>query len=246
MSRAEELRVGANVVASDGEAGRLDALVVDPVREAVTHLVVDERGRPTRRLVPIGKVADADPGEVRLACSREELAAMEPFDEYRYLRPDEAAAVGSDALVLDPGFYFLEPYAVPVDPGLVEGLEKVPPDEVAFHRGAEVVSADGERLGLVDEFLVHPSDGSVTHVILRKGHVFRKADVVIPISSVEKFEEDKVRLGLTRQEVERLPHIPTRRGRHLSSEETGVAEIDSEETVGEQHGGRETSGRDGS
>jgi len=52
----------------------------------------------------------------------------------------------------------------------------------------------------------------VTHVILEQGHLWGTRDVVIPISQVDKVDNDRVTLALTRDEVGQLPEVHVRRG----------------------------------
>ncbi len=48
--------------------------------------------------------------------------------------------------------------------------ERIPPGELAVRRGARVETTDGHA-GRVDEFLVNPADGYITHLVLREGHL---------------------------------------------------------------------------
>jgi len=84
------------------------------------------------------------------------------------------------------------------------------PGELSIHRGANVAAKDG-RVGKVDEFLVDLSDGHITHLVLREGHLWGQRDVTIPISEIERIEEDTVHLKLDRHSVQRLPGIPVKR-----------------------------------
>lgn len=214
MSAPGALRVGARVVAHDGDAGKVDAVIVDPVARRVTHLVLnDERAAP-RRLVPITLVTDVAPDAVEVDVSRAELEDLPLFDEPAYKIPDGPGQFGE--LELDPGFYFLEPYATPVDGWLLAEHQRIPPEEVAIRRGAEVVATDDSSVGHVDEFLVDPADGNVTHVVVRSGHLFNKADIVVPVGQALRFGDDRVQLGLSVDEVAALPKIEVKRHRHVT------------------------------
>ena len=79
------LAIGAAAVCTDGSAGELKALVVDPARGAVTHLVVEpERehglGLGLARLVPF-RDADASAEPIALACTEAEFRDLSPAEE---------------------------------------------------------------------------------------------------------------------------------------------------------------------
>jgi sporulation protein YlmC with PRC-barrel domain len=213
VSPAGALRVGARVAAHDGDGGQVDALIVDPLTRRVTHLVINDEHVAPRRLAPLSLVESARPGEVRVDATLAELEALPAFDEPAYHRPEVPGELGE--LELDPGFYFLEPYATPVDGWLLAEHERIPKDEVAIRRGAEVVASDQTHVGHVDEFLVDPSDGQVTHVVVRTGHLFKKQDVVVPVRKASRFDDDLVRLDLSVAEIDALPRVAVKRHRHL-------------------------------
>ena len=90
------------------------------------------------------------------------------------------------------------------------------PDLAAILRQARIpIKAsciiDECNVGQVDEFLVDPVSGHITHLILRKGHLWGQKDVTIPVSEIARVEEDTVYLKLTKEQIEALPTIPVRR-----------------------------------
>jgi sporulation protein YlmC with PRC-barrel domain len=66
-------------------------------------------------------------------------------------------------------------------------------------------------VGKVDEFLVDLSDGHITHLVLREGHLWGQKDVTIPVSEIQRIEEDTVYLKLDKHSIEKLPGIPVKR-----------------------------------
>jgi hypothetical protein len=72
MAETVEFTIGAEASCSDGTCGEVTRVIVDPVAEAVTHLVVEpEHRRGLGRLVPLGLI-DATAGQIRLGCSSSE------------------------------------------------------------------------------------------------------------------------------------------------------------------------------
>jgi sporulation protein YlmC with PRC-barrel domain len=202
-----DIPLNAQVRCVDGECGRSTYVIINPVSRQVTHLVVRERGLATHeRLVPIEWVTEATPELVRLRCTSEQLSNLEPFVETRYLReplPDYERVAGT---------YYVHPYRVPEVVSTISVRERhIPRGERAVHRGARVEATDG-HVGQIDEFLVDPQDSHITHLILREGHLWGQQDVTIPVSEIDRVEEDTVYLKLNKQSIEALPSIPVRRG----------------------------------
>ena len=139
---------------------------------------------------------------IHLRCTRDELAALEPFIETEYIQGDNAY------YIYVPEEYRVWPYVIPETPMPMEHMH-IPPGELAVRRGARVQATDG-RVGRVDEFLVDPTNGHITHLMLREGHLWGQKDVTIPVSQIDHIEEDTVYLKLDRHSIEALPAIPIR------------------------------------
>ncbi|MBK8616400.1 MAG: hypothetical protein IPN96_04660 [Anaerolineales bacterium] len=63
----------------------------------------------------------------------------------------------------------------------------------------------------VDEFVVSPKNGHITHVVMREGRLWGKKDVIIPISAMGETREDTVFLKLDKHQIEALPTFPVNR-----------------------------------
>jgi uncharacterized protein YrrD len=75
-----------------------------------------------------------------------------------------------------------------------------------FKDGADVISADGEKIGEVNRVVVDPGDGSVTHIVVRKGFFFAE-DRVIPIEMISRSEDDEIHLNIHEDRMEELPEF---------------------------------------
>ncbi len=65
----------------------------------------------------------------------------------------------------------LWPYVTPEAYDITLENEHIPVDELAIRRGASVEATD-DRLGRVDEFLINPINDTITHLVLREGHLW--------------------------------------------------------------------------
>jgi sporulation protein YlmC with PRC-barrel domain len=202
-----DISIGAKVRCADGPCGRSTYVVINPLTQSVTHLVVREEQDPlhTERLVPIDMVVESTPDQVALRCTREQLAKEDPFTETEFIRSDVPEYV-TDRWTM------VWPYVTPRETKAtyLHKSKQVPPGELAMRRGARVEATDGHA-GRVDEFLADPGTGHITHLILREGHLWGHKDVSIPISEVDHIGEGVVHLKLDKAGIETLPAIPVQR-----------------------------------
>ena len=88
MSEAAEYAIGAQVYCEQGPCGELLRVVVDPVKRAITHVVVGERhGQDVDRLVPVDLVESATERDLRLHCTLEQFASLEAAEETKFVQP---------------------------------------------------------------------------------------------------------------------------------------------------------------
>ena len=101
-----DIPINARVECADGPCGRSTFLIIDPTKEQVTHLVVQEQEAPhTERLVPIELVLESTPQGIRLRCSRDALNSQDPFKIQEFVRSTIPHYQG--------GAFMAWPFAVP-------------------------------------------------------------------------------------------------------------------------------------
>lgn len=207
-----DIPVGVEVHCADGLCGRSTYVLINPVRKEVTHLVVKEAEPPrAERLVPIETVSETAPDVILLDCNRDDLNEMDPFIQTEYIREEMPDIEYAPAGYVGVGSYLIWPYAVP-DRTYVVAVEhkQIPLGERAVRRGTLVEATDG-RVGRVDEFLVDAENEHITHLVMREGHLWGQRDIAVPVSEIERIEEDTVYLKLSKDEIEALPAIPVHR-----------------------------------
>ena len=207
-----DIALHAEVRCTDGLCGHTTAVVMNPITQEVTHIVVQTKGMLHEQyLVPLELIAGSTTHGIQLRCTLDELAKQEPFTKTRFIDMQGADEAG-EGMGREAAMW---PHATPddLDPGsvpLYETVEQVPHGELAIHRGARVEARDG-TVGRVDEFLVNPDNYHITHLILRTGHLWGKQDVTIPLAQIDRVEEDVVYLKLDKKAVGQLPTIHARR-----------------------------------
>ena len=205
------LVIGSTAVGSDGYRGEVLALVVDPAARTVTHLVVEPHGRAgLARLVPLdladlSDLAGAPTGQVRLRCTEAEFMSLEPAEE---TLAEFVPGYPDPVQLLPPGWRGTG--GPTADGGTIlripeqETVDVIPTGEVEEHGGDRVHATDGEA-GHLRAVRIDPGSGRVTHVVIRHGHAWDRADTAVPAEMVAGFGEDGVRLSITRRQIADLP-----------------------------------------
>jgi hypothetical protein len=209
-----EIPLQAQVDCTDGVCGRSVSVLINPVNEQVTHLVVREDPSPnTEYIVPVDFVIETIADTIQLRCSKAELEKMDTFIKTTVIEKK----VPVTDLVYHGGSYgwgsqqYYMPYVTPERTVKVsEEHMQIPPGELAVQRGTRVEATDG-YVGKVDEFMVNPENGHITHLVMREGHLWGKKDVIIPLSAMGEPRDDTVFLKLDKHQIEALPTFPVHR-----------------------------------
>jgi hypothetical protein len=214
------LELGARARCADGVVGEVADVVIDPPTRRLTHVAVKTPSKVTR-LVPAELLATGiDSGrEVTLACTSAELHAFEAINAFAYVPLGEAPPTDADS---DIGvedvvaMTYYEPSEFGEHVGDMDGnvsitYDRIPKGEAELRRSSDVTSADEHWLGHVDGLVV--LGDSVTHIVLRHGHLWRKRTTRLPIDAVETISTDSVKVNLSKDEIhalpaERLHHLP--------------------------------------
>ena len=139
-----EIPLNAQVEYSDGvcwhSVGRSEYVLINPVIDQVTHLVVKEDSSPnTEYLVPVDSVAETTADTIRLRCSKAELEKMEPFIKTTFIEDSMPARNFENAGVakgMGMGTNYYLPY-VTFERTFQTPVEhrQIPPGELSIRRG---------------------------------------------------------------------------------------------------------------
>ncbi|MGH9105903.1 MAG: hypothetical protein ACRDZX_08720 [Acidimicrobiales bacterium] len=229
MSETAEFTIGAEVSCQDGRCGELRRVVVDPIKRAITHLVVEPKHRQNMgHLVPIDLVEATTAQELRLRCTLAQFERLDDAEETEFLPGPSGQWGYQQNQMLSMPFFGLRGMGMGMGGMGMGGMgmggmggmgmggmgaqpqavtyDKVPAGEVEVRRGQRVHASDGP-IGRIRGLVVDPSDHQVTHVLLDEGHLWGKKEVSIPIGSVTGVDEGGVRLNLSKSEVGDLPPV---------------------------------------
>jgi sporulation protein YlmC with PRC-barrel domain len=172
----------------------------------VTHVVVQDKKLPAyaTRMVSIDKVASATHNQITLSCTLDEVARMDPFIITRFIQESGSGqAYGS-------GEAYTSQYVLNDTAYDSVKEEQIPQGELSVYSGMHVQASDG-KVGKLDELVLDPKSGDITHLQMREGHLWGKKDVAIPVSAVDFVDEDTIYLKLDKKAVKALPAVPVKR-----------------------------------
>ncbi|MEO7126071.1 MAG: PRC-barrel domain-containing protein [Nakamurella sp.] len=232
MAQTSQFTIGAEASCSDGVCGEVTRVVVDPVADTLTHLVVEPKHHHDMgRLVPLA-LLDPTKSGVALRCTLAEFDTLELAQETHFLPSNFGYGSYGREQILRLPYYGLRGgigmsagagisngmsvggggIGMIMTPGLGRGnfdqsvtIDLVPSGEVSMHRGDPVIATDGE-IGRVQGLVIGRPDHQVTHVLLQEGHLFGRKDVAIPISAVTAVDAG-IQLNINKQQVKDLPAV---------------------------------------
>jgi sporulation protein YlmC with PRC-barrel domain len=200
-----DIPLNVHVHCSDGRCGRSTRVVLNPATEQLTHIVVRERGHSRiERMVPIELVANTAAEVIVLRCTKEEFLSLSSFHSTDFIYTE------IPQYATDPKLTAIWPYVVPVKRIIDDTIERIPPGELAVRRGAKVLALDGQ-VGRVDEFIVGPKSGNITHLCLREGHLWGQVEICVPVSFIDHIEGNIVHLNVDKKTIESMPAVPVNR-----------------------------------
>jgi len=202
-----DITINSKVECKDGPCGKSTHLIVEPESGKLTHLVVKDKKLTNSpdRLVPVDVVGDTTGDVIRLNCTREELERMPPYTTVHYVSrstPD----YGSSYIAGRPAANPMP--SLPKDTWVEKVQdEHLPQDELDISRDMDVKTG-GSKVGKVDGLVVDPDNGEITHLLMRKGHLWGVKDMCVPITAIDSVSGDEVHLRIDKKAIKELPSIP--------------------------------------
>jgi sporulation protein YlmC with PRC-barrel domain len=199
----KEIPLKAKVQCSDSPCGKSTNVILNRDTHQVTHVAIEDKKLPDNptRLVPIDNVASTTQEQITLNCTRDEVTHMEPFIISQVIQETGsgmAYATGTSEYVVDDTGYD------------VVNMEQVPAGEMALDPGMKIIASD-HTVGKLDELVLDPQSGAITHLQMREGHLWGKKDVAIPVADVDFTDGETIYLTIDKDAVQALPAVPVNR-----------------------------------
>ena len=205
-SAMTNIPLNVNVQCSDVACGKTTNVIINPVTHQVTHVVVEDKSLPANptRLVPVENVASTTHNQITLSCSKDDVAHMRPFIVTRFIRQSASGQAYSSGQAYHSQYVLNDTAYDTVQE------EDIPQSELAVYGGMHIEASDG-NVGKLDELVLDPKSGDITHLQMREGHLWGKKDVAIPVSAVDFVDEDTIYLKLVKEDVKALPAVSVKR-----------------------------------
>ena len=204
----------AKVICKDGEYGRVKELLIDPVKEKVTHIVAENSHRDLEVIVPIEDVDYTTDSVVTIEKEATDIDKYPLFIINEFVTIPNAdlntSFWGADSTMGHS--YTMFPYVVHEGKASVEvKREDIPKGEFSLRKGMVVKDSKGDKLGAVDELVVDEKSDVITHVVMRTGHLWGAREVVVPSVDVSSYNKDEIILTIGREDIENLPDLLLKR-----------------------------------
>ena len=73
------------------------------------------------------------------------------------------------------------------------------------------IEASDGKVGKLDELVLDPKSGEITHIQMREGHLWGKKDVAIPVADIDFSDDKTVYLKIDKNAVKALPAVKVKR-----------------------------------
>jgi uncharacterized protein YrrD len=204
---------GAEVFTAAGEKiGTVSRVVIDVKTRDVTDIVVDRGGLLSKeeKVIPVGLVDLENADRIMLRGTNQSVDDFLDYETTHYVPVEKAGAPfeNVDAIYWYPPVNFQMPRAgviSDVAPDYVLDRESsIPEGRLAISEGAQVLSADDQHIGDVEQVITDEKSNTLTHFVIGKGFLLREHKMV-PAFWVSGMEGDKLRLSVESTLLDRLP-----------------------------------------
>ena len=205
-----KFKKGADIYSSVGERiGQLQRVVLDQETNRISHLVI-EKGILVKedKVIPIGLVQDQEEGRIGLSITAEELKEFPAFTETQFVlsttRTDDTIPAGYRAV---SSYHWMRSgnllgYATPKLAH--RRLGNIPEGAVALKEGAEVMSANGEKIGYLQNVISNAENNEITHFVV-SGGLLSQQKRLVPIFWVDEISSRQIDLKMKTKYFENLP-----------------------------------------
>lgn len=199
------LPINVPVQSEEKNYGESALVVVNPLSQSITHLVVTEDWMVRwQRLVPVEWVESVTQEAIWLACTPAMFEALPLFmaGEFLFPNPDEQGGRLLAKLKVKAGCLWPLLVTPPeIAPSSAAGIAL---KNLAITRGGSVCTTNG-LLGQVAYLLVAPGTESVTHLYVETAAL---RSYLIPITVIERVEDYTVHLTISKQEASHFMVAP--------------------------------------
>lgn len=206
---------GSEVFTAAGEKiGTVSRVVIDAKTKDVTDVVVERGGllNKEEKVIPVGLVDLEHEERILLRETNQTVDDFPDYETTHYVPVEQAGATYENV----EATYWYPPVNFQMQmpqPGLISDVvpdrviqteSSIPEGRIAISEGAQVLSADGQHIGDVEQVITDAESKSVTHFVIGKGFLLKEHKMV-PVSWVSSMDEEQLRLSVDSTLFDRLP-----------------------------------------
>lgn len=206
---------GVEVFTATGEKiGTISRVVIDAKTRDVTDVVVERGGLLSKdeKVIPVGLVDLENEDRILLRETNQTVDEFLDYETTHYIPVERAGApyenVEANYWYPPVSFQMQMPRAGLISDAVpdqvIETETSIPEGRIAISEGAEVLSADDQHVGNVEQVITDAASNTVTHFVIGKGFLLKEHKIV-PASWVDRLEDDKLRLSVESTLFDRLP-----------------------------------------
>ncbi len=228
MEFTENARV---FTARDDDLGRVERVIIDPVADEITHLVI-RKGifLPEEKIVPVSDIATATKERINLKdnASPDEY---QHFEESHYVAVDTShpaevsGSVAAEPTI--PPLAWYGPYGAPMPPELpytrTVTARNIPERAVVLEPKSPVFSKNLDEIGTVNEIIAN-DEGRATHLVIN--YDVPAPERAVPITFVQRIGEGGVHLSVDTSTLSALPPFDRDRYAWDNNGESGASGSD--------------------
>jgi len=200
-----DISIHTEVHCLDGLVGKSTHIIVNPVTEQVSHVVLKTKEHDHEYLVSLDMVSSADRDAILLNCKKDDINDLPPYISIYFNGRNTYS--GSPPLPVEgmgTSYTLYQPYRTSV-----KGAEDVslqPSGQLAIAKGAVVLATDGQ-VGKVDELVIDPDTHQFTYLVIKKHNLLKELEVTIPVNLIERAEMYSIFLKIDKEAVATLPTV---------------------------------------
>ncbi|WP_435234367.1 PRC-barrel domain-containing protein [Psychromonas sp. PT13] len=209
-----KIQLKAKVICKDGDLGEIKQLLIDPIKQKATHVVIENKHNLLQLIIPLNIIEYTSDSVISINKTAAELNTYPQFikKEFVCVPPQEVDFVFSGADQSITNYYTLFPYVIHDGQRMLQVIKEIIPEGyLKLKKGLKVKDPNDKVLGHIDELLIDTETDLISHIIMRKGHIFGNKTIAIPRAYIMSFEPDAVVLSIEEAETEALPEVNIKR-----------------------------------
>lgn len=198
----------ADALCHGGLYGKTVMVIVHPFRKEVTHVVVEGKYSKKEVIIPVDTISESTDFSIEIDMDMEDLDDCPDFIKHEYIPISEDMPVIQvwTGQYYVPNAYYYSPYVIHKGKRCIDReTQDIPRGELGVKRGMKVYDKSNHKVGVVDELVIDECSDIITHIVLRKGHLWGVREISVPAENLDKINVDGIELNIDKEVILSLP-----------------------------------------